>query len=231
MCHWERNFIQNACMSTDEKGREMKVIGPGNFLSHNLFTTEKYLHFSKLKWAPSSFHQCFVGSSTYPIFRGTGLWVWILPQLCLLVFSIQQYTQVKFVKHSWNNDTQVMYFDSQEMCMSYCTGLLKRLALSHVQLCSSQPLLLPLSYCGAWRQGRVCHLLECLDVLHLYIANLCKIQHKCTNIELRLQSELSFLQERAFHLTVSVVIWDEVHWEGELLQKVQLLLWACCYLK
>lgn len=157
--------------------------------------------------------------STYTTCTGTGLWGWILPQLCLPVFTIQQHTQVKFVKYPWKNDTQAMCFDSQKMCMSYLTGLLKRLALNHGQLCSSQPLLLPLSYCDAWRQGRVCQLLGRLNVLHLYIANLCEIRHKCTNVELHLQSELSFLQERAFHLTVSVVIWDEVHWEGELLQK------------
>lgn len=79
--------------------------------------------------------------------------------------------------------------------------------------------LLPLSYSGA---GGKVEFVSFLGVQMSYISNLCKKQHRCTNIELHLQSELSFLLERVFHLTVSVVIWDErVHWEGELLQKAQ----------
>lgn len=142
---------------------------------------------------PSSFNQCFMGSSTYTTCTGTGLWNWILPQLCVPVFAIQQHTQVKSVKRLWKNDTQVMYFESQEMCVS-CTTAEEAGAESDPMACCTPASLSPLSLSsyGAWRQDRVCQLLGCLNVLHLCIANLCKIQQKRTNTELHLQSELSF---------------------------------------
>lgn len=76
----------------------------------------------------------------------------------------------------------------------WAAPLLRRLVLNQtpwpvVLLPAFLPL--PLSFCGAWRQGRVCQFLGYVNVLHLYIANLCKIQQKRTNTAHHLQSELT----------------------------------------